>query len=417
MHRVTRKFAMNLVLVVGGSLVATSTFEAKGSKARAELITTGSAAPTPWERYGGWPDKRWDAFNTLRELKSPPLKSVPVPPEPITGDAAKGQALAFDRSRGGSCVACHVMGSKTPELPGNVGPDLSSIGTQRDAEFLYRYTYDARSFNPATVMPPWGTHELFSDQEIRDIVAFLKTLDAPAKFSDPIDNPAQRPIPKETRDNLDSFENPAMNVIEEAQRLYSTAGARGKSCADCHSDPAKQFKTWAAGMPRYEARMKKVLGVEEFVTRHAQATTGASMLMSSNENVAMSIYLRHLANGAPIKVDITSQGAKEAAKRGQELMNRKIGQLNFSCIDCHQKAANKWVRGQWLTESRGQTVHFPTWRTSRHEIWDLRKRFQWCNVAIRANELPPDAPEYGDIELYLTSLSSGLPLSVPGIRH
>jgi len=33
-----------------------------------------------------------------------------------------------------------------------------------------------------------------------------------------------------------------------------------------------------------------------------------------------------------------------------------------------------------------------------------------------ADELPPDAKEYGDLELYLTSLSNGLKLSVPGIR-
>jgi len=49
-------------------------------------------------------------------------------------------------------------------------------------------------------------------------------------------------------------------------------------------------------------------------------------------------------------------------------------------------------------------------------MWDIRRRFQWCNVAIGADELPPDAKEYGDLELYLTSLSNGLKLSVPGIR-
>jgi sulfur-oxidizing protein SoxA len=98
-------------------------------------------------------------------------------------------------------------------------------------------------------------------------------------------------------------------------------------------------------------------------------------------------------------------------------MERKIGQLNFACVDCHQKAADHWIRGQWLAERRGQMTHYPTWRTSQNAIWDIRKRFQWCGVAIRANELPPDAPEYGDMELALTALSNGLTLSVPGIRN
>ena len=141
--------------------------------------------------------------------------------------------------------------------------------------------------------------------------------------------------------------------------------------------------------------------------------------MQGKDNTGLSVYLRYLANDTPIKVGTSSAGEKMAIENGSKLMQKKIGQLNFSCMDCHSpdRGANKWIRGQWLGESRGQTDHFPTWRTSRAEIWDIRKRFQWCNVAIRANELPPDAPEYGDIELYLNSMNQGLPLSVPGIRH
>jgi sulfur-oxidizing protein SoxA len=36
---------------------------------------------------------------------------------------------------------------------------------------------------------------------------------------------------------------------------------------------------------------------------------------------------------------------------------------------------------------------------------------------IWADDLPPDASEYGDLELYLTAQNAGLKLSVPGIRH
>ena len=81
------------------------------------------------------------------------------------------------------------------------------------------------------------------------------------------------------------------------------------------------------------------------------------------------------------------------------------------------KSASKWIRGQWLAQQRGQIDHFPTWRTSLLSTWDIRKRFQWCQVNIRADELPPDAKEYGDLELYLASLNEGQKLSVPGIRH
>jgi sulfur-oxidizing protein SoxA len=162
-----------------------------------------------------------------------------------------------------------------------------------------------------------------------------------------------------------------------------------------------------------------VLGIEEFITRHAKATTGQVWLMESEQNITLAVYLRNLANGAPISVDTASAPAKAAYARGKALSERKLGQLNFSCTDCHstERGGLHWIRGQWLAAQKGQYDHFPTWRTSLNAIWDIRKRFQWCQVNIRADELAPDAKEYGDLELYLAAQSDGLKLNVPGIRH
>lgn len=378
------------------------------------------ASATPWTRYSGWPATDWKDYNTLAKTASPPSAPPPKLNGPISGDPKNGEKLAFDRTRGGSCVACHIMGKTTPALPGNIGPDLSTVGTWgRTDEWLFNYVYDPRSVNPNTVMPPWGAHKLFSVEEIHDIVAFMKTLKEPHVFKDELENPASRPVPVEARDNLDPFVNDAMTGVERAKQVFARVGSSGKSCASCHAAPEKRFKTWAATMPRYEPRLKKVLGVEEFITRHARATTGDNLLMQGVDNIDLSIYLRHLANGTPIQVDTKSKDSAAAIKRGNALMARKIGQLNFACMDCHspEKGANKWIRGQWLTESKGQIAHFPTFRTSRSEIWDLRRRFQWCGVAIRANELPPDAPEYGDLELALAAINQGQIISAPGIRH
>ncbi len=137
--------------------------------------------------------------------------------------------------------------------------------------------------------------------------------------------------------------------------------------------------------------------------RHAprQGDDRRQLADETDDNLAMSVYLRFLANGTPIQVDTTSAEAKAAIERGKELSQRKVGQLNMACTDCHGKVANHWIRGQWLGEPKGQYDHFPTWRTSLLKVWDIRQRFQWCQVNIRADELPPDAKEYGDLELYL----------------
>jgi sulfur-oxidizing protein SoxA len=170
-------------------------------------------------------------------------------------------------------------------------------------------------------------------------------------------------------------------------------------------------------MPKWEPRLNKVLGAEEFIARHAKAASGKDWLMQSRENTDLSVYLHSLANGQAIKVDLSSPDAKAAYERGVKLAELKLGQFDFACTDCHGLAANKWIRGQWLGEPKGQFDHFPLWRTSRNEIWDIRKRFQWCNVQVRANELPPDAVEYGELELYLRKMNEGQKLTAPNIRH
>jgi sulfur-oxidizing protein SoxA len=412
---------------VAAALIASGLFVIAGeqgasaqAKKEVPLETKEDASARPWKRYAGWPTRDYSKFNTLGNLASPPAPKQPRKISgPITGDAKKGAEMVADRNRGGSCLACHVMGpAGGANLPGNVAPDLSEIGNAgREDEWLFNYIYDGRVYNPDTVMPPWGSHGLFDDQEINDMVAFLKTLKSPAVFKTELDDPAKRPPPVEKRDNLDPIENPAMWAVDKAQELWKQAGAAGSSCNTCHIDPKTSFKTWAASMPMWEPRLNKVLGVEEFVTRHAKATTSASWPMETEENRAMSVYLHFLANGAPLKVDTSSPGAKAAMERGKELSARKVGQLNMACTDCHGKVANHWIRGQWLGDPKGQYDHFPTWRTSLLAIWDIRQRFQWCQVNIRADELPPDAKEYGDLEFYLAVQNEGQKLSVPGIRH
>jgi sulfur-oxidizing protein SoxA len=379
---------------------------------QAPLALAGSAAPSPWKRYPDWNKARWDNYNSFANPHATPPHGSEIVLKEVTGDPAKGQQLAFDRSRGGGCLACHVMGPKTPELPGNVGRDLSEIGKAgRTDQWLFNYVFDARVYNPKSVMPPWGKHGFYSDAEIRDIVAFLKTLKTPATFADPLDDPEKRPQPVEDRDALDPFVNPAAERIDAGAALFK------RSCASCHATPAASFKRWAVEMPRWEPRLDKVLGAEEFIARHAKATSGKDWLMQSRENIDMSIYLHSLANGEAIKVDLSSADAKAAYERGANLADLKIGQFDFACTDCHGQAANKWIRGQWLGEPKAQFDHFPLWRTSRNEIWDIRKRFQWCNVQVRANELPPDAVEYGELELYLRKMNEGQKLTAPNIRH
>ena len=93
------------------------------AKKEVPLETKEDASARPWKRYAGWPTRDYSKFNTLGNLASPPAPKEPRKISgPITGDAKKGAELVADRNRGGSCLACHVMGpAGGANLPGNVG--------------------------------------------------------------------------------------------------------------------------------------------------------------------------------------------------------------------------------------------------------------------------------------------------------
>src|SRR4051794_5610832 len=176
--------AMSALIALG--LMPTGAFDSAAQPKRpAPIEIEGEASVRPWVRYPGWPRRDLSKFNTLAAIVSPPAPTEPRKISgPIAGDAATGQKLVADRARGGSCIACHVMGpAGGTDLPGNVGPDLSEIGNAgRDDAWLFNYVNDPRVYNADSMMPPWGTHGIFNEAEIGHIVAFLKTLKAPAAF-------------------------------------------------------------------------------------------------------------------------------------------------------------------------------------------------------------------------------------------
>lgn len=128
-----------------------------------------ASAPQAKKGYGDWPCLSYSRPCGKLATRKPEQKALDGP---LSGDAERGKKLAFERSRG-NCLACHVM--KDGTQPGTRGPDLSRYGAlgRSDAE-TYALVYDMRTRLRDTVMPPIGTNAILTEQEIRDVVAFLQ---------------------------------------------------------------------------------------------------------------------------------------------------------------------------------------------------------------------------------------------------
>jgi sulfur-oxidizing protein SoxA len=375
-------------------------------------------------RYRGWTTRDFQRFATYAyddRRPEPPVERVTMPAG-VAGDAGKGRALFLSRSKG-PCVACHLVPGDDVWPAGSAGPDQSTIGDRRvPDQYLYQVVWDARVYFPNTVMPPWGPAGIFSAEEIVHIVAYLQTLKGPvAPEKDRDRSPFTRPRPAGFGDNLDPTNNPAVVLAEDAEALWVARGPSGKACADCHEGGAARAMRGVA--PRYPKPVKaygRVMSVEDFLQMHAPETTGRAMASESFENLSMTMLVKRASNGMPVSIDVASPEARAAIARGRATFHRKVGERNHACADCHtiEAAAGKFLGGRLLGDVRsGLTRHFPTWRTDRAEVWDMRKRFQWCMTPLGMNMLASDSIEYAELELYLTSFDNGKPLSVPGIRH
>jgi sulfur-oxidizing protein SoxA len=373
-------------------------------------------------RYAGWTRQDFGQFRTYAygDTRPEPAVQRMAPPVGVVGDPKKGRALFLLRAKG-PCTGCHLVPGDDVWPAGSVGPDLSTIGSRglSDAH-LYMHIYDPRVLFPHTAMPPWGTNGIFNPEEIVHLVAYLQTLKGPAApEKDPDRNPFTRRRPLGFGDNLDATNNPGVVAGEEAEALWQARGS-GKACTDCHGDLNVTMKGVATRYPRFVKAYRRVMSIEDFLTVHAPETTGRAMPMESDENLHLAVRLKMASNGQRVALDRESPEARAALTRGEATFRKRVGQRNHACADCHtpDKGANKFLGGRWLVDvTEGLTRHFATFRTDRNQLWDMRKRFQWCMTPLGANMLAADSVEYAELELYLTSFDQGKPLSVPGIRH
>lgn len=85
-------------------------------------------------------------------------------PGPAFAEAAKGEQVYKAKQ----CSLCHKINGSG----GKQGPDLSDVGTKRDAEWLQKYLVNPKSVVPKGTMPAAKV----TPDELRDLIDFLETL-------------------------------------------------------------------------------------------------------------------------------------------------------------------------------------------------------------------------------------------------
>ena len=384
-------------------------------------------------------------------------KTIPAPLTNQPADAERGRRMVLDRERG-DCVVCHAMPLPERQFHGTVGLPLDGVGNRYTAGELRLRLVNPKVLNPQTVMPAYykveGLHQvlepyrdkpILTAQEIEDVIAYLLTLhkDLPhvvdavkTKLRLPRNslqesNPHSQYIIEDRRSGYtylshenqklqdDEFGNPGMLWVERGQELWGqTQGASQKSCAKCHGAATESMRGTRTRYPRFDARRKKLINLEQQINRcreeHMQAT---AYPYESEDLLALSAFVSFQSRGLPLQMQqIQIDGpAKPFFEAGQAFFTRRRGQLDMACAHCHEDHAGQRLRGDVI--SQGQINGFPIYRHTWQTLGSTHRMFVWCNTAIRAEPLPYGADEYVNLELYLAWRGRGLPVETPGVRR
>jgi sulfur-oxidizing protein SoxX len=133
-----------------------------------------------------------DAFNKILAREK---ATVVFPADgSVLGDWKQGEKVAqngrggqfsdaANTVNGGNCYACHQM-AKSEVSYGTLGPSLAEYGKIRkfgadEAKLVYAKIFNPQSVLPCSNMPRFGYHKFLSEQQIKDVTAYLMSPESP----------------------------------------------------------------------------------------------------------------------------------------------------------------------------------------------------------------------------------------------
>jgi len=124
----------------------------------------------------------------VKALEAEQMKAIRFPSGSLMGDWKNGQKIAQSgqgmtwsdkpgKPNGGSCYNCHQLSPQELSY-GTVGPSLRGFGKNRGngpdmQRYAYAKIYDSKAFSVCSQMPRMGQSGTLTEDQIKDLVAYL----------------------------------------------------------------------------------------------------------------------------------------------------------------------------------------------------------------------------------------------------
>jgi len=136
--------------------------------------------------------------NALAAAREQAMESIEYPIDgQYLGDWASGAKVASngrglqysddpEAPNGGNCYACHQLDPREVAY-GTLGPSLTGYGARGQSEPVIKYTWvklwNTHAYNICSHMPRFGAQGILTEQQLKDVMAYLLDPDSPVNQS------------------------------------------------------------------------------------------------------------------------------------------------------------------------------------------------------------------------------------------
>ena len=213
----------------------------------------------------------------------------------------------------------------------------------------------------------------------------------------------------------DDAANPATLWVLDGAALWTRkTGAAARACADCHGDARDSMKGVAARHPAFDPVRGRPITLEQRINAcRTERQQAPALAWESRELLALAAYVARQSRGMPIDVAVDAR-TQPFVDAGRATFQRRQGQLNLSCAQCHDEQWGRQLAGNVIPQAH--PTGYPLYRLEWQTVGSLQRRFRGCLTGIRAEPYEYGAPELVDLELFLKVRARGMPMDAPAVR-
>ena len=184
------------------------------------------------------------------------------------------------------------------------------------------------------------------------------------------------------------------------------------TCATCHT--ASSLRGVATRYPAWDVALSKPVTlsarIQQCQVRHVK---GAPLAAESEALLGLETFVAHQSRGQAIQPPTDARLAP-SVEQGARLYRQRVGQLDFSCAQCHDDNAGRRLAGSTIPQAH--PTGYPLYRLEWQAVGSLQRRLRHCMSGVRAEPYALGSDEFTALELFLKQRAIGMTIETPAVR-